>query len=167
MKYLYKYLLVGFVIALFAITPVFAQEEALPDLYVEDLSFIECDQWAYDVANIELGDPELLNVADDGTYFDAQRIPTEDFNYTAGIRRTLCVIYTIGINGTVPIGETDTLWEDFFVTDQNETFRDMNHGHIGFHDIGPGESYTDTSTFEVYLNKYSQKDSYCVGIAAL
>jgi len=155
-------------IFLLSVSPLaYAQQTALPDIYIKNFNFSKCSQQTIDYAlTNSIYKYQIINTAPDGSYFDVSvKDPTQP---TVDIRRTLCYSYEIANRGTttfvsnISSATGDNLWENFYITDQNWTTAFSYQGQTVFQTLKPGESYTDSGSIEVDLNE--NQNNKCVGL---
>jgi|GEM_PF-3104733 len=156
-----KYLFTSLAILLFLSSTAFAEEPELPDLYVENLSFSECDESTINNAvRYRYYQQEIINAADDGSYYDITVASPTRLEYTPPIYRTLCYSYSIANKEDTPI------WISSFVSDNNGLKQRHGGGHLVQTSLAPGELYSRTGYIRVELNQRSQFDSHCIGVEA-
>lgn len=166
-----KILFAGVFLSMLMSVSVSAQETALPDLYIEDFSFYDCDDETigYQLEN-NVGNIEITNVADDNTYFDVTRSTFGlDSDHIPSIYRTYCYIYKVGNKGTASAdstwGESDGYVYDRVFISNDELSRDgsFGGGFVGLH-LEPGETHIDTGYAQVNLNYYGAYGESCLGV---
>lgn len=166
-----KKLITSVVLAILVSLPVFAQETTLPDLYIEDFDFYECSQYIMD-SQLERyhGGVEVINIAEDGTYFDIRKINTDDDSTTTPtIYRTFCYIYQIGNKGTATakstFGETDEyIYDRFYITDPEWSFTQGYGSNFIDLFLDPGEFDIKTGYTEIDLASTIVPLKPCFGI---
>jgi len=166
-KILSLFLIVGLLVAVLP-GAVMAEEGDLPDLYFVAAEFMPCDEAvkAMELEARHLTEDNIINTAEDGSYFDIQA----DIGETGGvsiINRTLCYFYVIGNIGNATVDNTNDLNKPFSVktyfTDWVWNIRANSGSSIPWVTIGPGEFYESTGFADLSLNNFAN-ESLCIGI---